>query len=955
MPQLQSPGLLGRRSGTVRAIAIGLVLTSLAVDRVQADPPQPAKKDSSVRARPKDAVLTTSIEPAEAKPGDTVQFRVHVKLNPTWHIYTQAEKQVGDGPRNTIFDLFDAGGLETAGDWSASKKPEEKAEPAFENKVFQFFEDEVVWSIPLQIPATAEAGKKTVRCQAYYQICNPKQCSIAGRWTLPDAVVTIVGGGKAKAEVQAPAGADFDAPNSAAGPAKKDSNPRVRPKGVTFTPTVEPVDVKPGRTVKYKVTVKLDPGLHVYQFAKPGVPGNGPTPTSFDFFDTGTLRPSKEWKSSKDPVAKPEPAFGDNVIVEYFENEVTWSLDLEVPSDAKPGKHTLRSQAGYQICNENSCFPPVYQTLADVEINVVAGDGPAANVTAPPAPAAPSAPQLTATEFKTPAPAAKPAAPISETPAGAEAKTPAVAEAPAIAATSGPVVASAETPALAAKADAPISEIARTAQQGLIPFLIASAIGGLFALAMPCVWPMIPITVNFFVKQGQNGSGKTTGLAIAYCLAIIGIFTSVGVFFSFFFSAAFLQNLANNPWLNLAVAGLFLAFGMSLLGVFELSLPSFVLNASSRGESRGGLIGVFFMALTLTITSFTCTFPVVGGLLVMAAGGNFLYPILGLATFASVVALPFFVLALAPGMLSKLPRSGDWMNSVKVVGGLVEIGAALKFINTAELAYVTPENAWFDAQFVLTAWIILSVVCGIYLLGLFRTDHDYDEVKVGPGRIIFGCMFLGLGLYMAPALFNKPPQGLIWDRLIVGILPPDSSEFSAPDVPLLAAGGESAREVKATSTDPVQAEREEKKLHGVIWGMSLDLAKEEAKTRKQPILIDFTGVNCANCRLMERRVLPRPDVVKLLKEFVTVQLYTDFVPIASLTADQREDLARKNQDRQLDLAAEQTNPFYVIIAPDGKILGSLGGYNEPAVFQDFLTKALGKAHGETNVAQANSR
>ncbi len=245
-----------------------------------------------------------------------------------------------------------------------------------------------------------------------------------------------------------------------------------------------------------------------------------------------------------------------------------------------------------------------------------------------------------------------------------------------------------------------MSEIARRAQEGLIPFLFASALGGLFALVMPCVWPMIPITVNFFVKQGQGGKGKgkTTGLAVTYCLAIIAIFTAVGVLFSFFFSASFLQNLANNPWLNLVVAALFLAFGLSLLGLFEIRLPSFLLNASAQGESRGGLIGVIFMALTLTITSFTCTFPVVGGLLVMAAGGNFLFPILGLATFATVLAFPFFLLALSPGLLSKMPRSGDWMNAVKVVGGLVEIGAALKFLNTAELGYVTPENAWFDAS-----------------------------------------------------------------------------------------------------------------------------------------------------------------------------------------------------------------------------------------------------------------
>ncbi len=469
---------------------------------------------------------------------------------------------------------------------------------------------------------------------------------------------------------------------------------------------------------------------------------------------------------------------------------------------------------------------------------------------------------------------------------------------------------------------------------------------------------MIPITVNFFVKQGQagKGEGKTTSLAIAYCLAIIGIFTGVGVFFSFFFSASFLQNLANNPWLNLVVAALFLAFGLSLLGLFEIRLPNFLLNASSRGESRGGLIGVIFMALTLTITSFTCTFPVVGGLLVMAAGGNFLYPIVGLATFASVLAFPFLLLALSPGLLARMPRSGDWMNSVKVVGGLVEIGAAFKFLNTAELGYVTPENAWFDASVVLTSWIALSAVCGFYLLGFFRTDHDYDDVKVGPGRMVFGTLFLGLALYMAPALFGRPPQSLVWDRLIVGILPPDSSEFNPP-VAVAGTGGEAGAsapsEMRASSPDPSEAQRQEKKIHGVLWGMSLEQARELAAKEKRPILIDFTGVNCANCRLMEQRVLPRPEVVNLLKQFVTVQLYTDYVPIASITAAQRKQLAEHNQETQLDLAQEATNPFYVVLTPDGKEpVASVGGYNEPPVFLNFLTKALEKARGGMKVAQA---
>src|SRR5205814_8974498 len=197
------------------------------------------------------------------------------------------------------------------------------------------------------------------------------------------------------------------------------------------------------------------------------------------------------------------------------------------------------------------------------------------------------------------------------------------------------------------------------------------------------------------------------------------------------------------------------------------------------GEGRGGLIGVVFMAMTLTITSFTCTFPVVGGLLVMAAGGDFLYPILGLATFAAVLALPFFLLALSPSLISRMPRSGDWMNAIKVVGGLVEIGAALKFINTAELAFVPPEDAWFNAHVVLTSWIALSAVCGLYLLGVFRTEHDHDQVKVGPGRLIFGAAFLGLAVVMFPALFGRAPHGQVWPRLIVRRLPPGLRAFSA--------------------------------------------------------------------------------------------------------------------------------------------------------------------------------
>ena len=452
---------------------------------------------------------------------------------------------------------------------------------------------------------------------------------------------------------------------------------------------------------------------------------------------------------------------------------------------------------------------------------------------------------------------------------------------------------------------------------------------------MPCVWPMVPVTVNFFVKQGEKG-GSTTGLAFTYCLAIIGIFTGIGVLFSAILGGSSLSNLANNPWLNATIAALFFAFGLSLLGLFEIRLPNFLLNASAQGEGRGGLVGVVFMASTLSITSFTCTFPVVGGLLIVASRGSYLYPVIGLATFAAVVAVPFFLLALAPGLLAKMPKSGDWMNSVKVVGGLVELAAAFKFVNTAEIGFHSvPEAAWVDEQTLLTVWVAIAAVCGLYLLGLFRTDHDQKDAGIGPGRMVFGSGFLFIALYLAPALFGQAPKGMIYNQLVLGLLPPQGSE------------------VKATSADPVVALTQEKSKHGVLWGMSYDAALAEARKTGKRILIDFTGVNCSNCRQMERTVMPRADVAEKMNQFVTVQLYTDFVPIASISQDQRKALAVANIDREIDLTGEATNPFYVVVDPaTEKTVAQLGGYNDPATFLGFLEKGLTVAPS-TKVADRN--
>jgi thiol:disulfide interchange protein len=727
-------------------------------------------------------------------------------------------------------------------------------------------------------------------------------------------------------------------------PAVKDSKPAFRPAQAKFKTAVKPAEAKPGDIVTFEVTARIDETWHIYQYQKKAA-DQGPRPTQFDFFDTGGLKIEGDWKSSSDPIKKKDDAFPDLESVEFFEHAVTWSIKLKIPSDAKPGPRKLRCQASYQLCSSGpgaSCTFPGAWTLDTAVLNVLAGDAKAAATSSNGTPAASNSNATQASDPKSNGPvetAKTESARLISPKESAGSKTdpaPSDAKPSATSAQSTGSIASKST-------DTGVkTDVEKSIEQGLLSFILLSAGAGLLALVMPCVWPMVPITVNFFVKQGRERQGSTLGLAITYCLSIIGIFTAVGLVFSLAFGASSLQQLATSAWLNGFVAILFLAFGLSLLGLFEIGLPSFLLNASAKRESKGGLVGVVFMALTLTITSFTCTFPVVGGLLVMAAQGKYFYPIIGLATFATVLALPFFLLALAPGLLAKAPKSGDWMNAVKLVGGLIEIGAAFKFINNFELAFVTPDQAWFGAYTVLTIWVALALVCGLYLLGLFRTDHDHDAPRVGPGRMIAGIVFLSGALFLAPALFGNPPQTVIWNRLIVGLLPPDVDSLQSRAQ--LAAGSTGATsgggEVAASSNDPKIAIQQEKTFHGVVWGMSYENALKQAKLENKPVIIDFTGVFCTNCRLMEQSVFPRPEVIERLNKFVRVQLYTDTVPIASITQAERKELAETNALLQNEIVKSLTNPFYVAISPDGKVIDSINGAHEPEVFVAFLDRVL---------------
>ncbi|GIW88933.1 MAG: hypothetical protein KatS3mg108_3257 [Isosphaeraceae bacterium] len=721
-------------------------------------------------------------------------------------------------------------------------------------------------------------------------------------------------------------------------PKRRDS--RVKPPEVTYQTRIEPATAKPGDTVTLSVTVKVAPPWHIYAHA-PTQPVEGPRATQFDLFDPAGLVPSNTWTPDSPPLRKKEPAFPDLDVVEFHEEQVTWSTTLKVPADAQPGRRSIKAQIYFQICDETACKPPTYATLPEATLEILAPN------------AAGGGAARTGRPFRPEAVLAALTVALQDPPA----------------AISAPEASSAST----APATSESSQAESKIREGLVPFLLFAALNGLLALLMPCVWPMVPITVNFFLKRSQSSGGRPIGLALTYCLAIIGIFTGIGLFFSIVFGAASTTALGNNAWLNLLFGLAFIAMGLSLLGLFEFRLPSAWLNKSAALESKGGLIGVVFMAVTLTITSFTCTAPLVGQLLFLASRGHYLYPTLGLLTFATVLALPFFVLALVPSLLQSVPRSGDWMNSVKVVGGLLEIAAAFKFLNTAETSFRGGQasEAILDAQVVLSIWVVSALVAGLYLLGLFRTDHDLETPKVGPIRLVSGTLFLALALYLTPALFGNPPESELY-RSIAGIFPQDSlQEFDSagrirgyvkrdlntvfaqlnqdPSAPVASpadrGGGSPTLEVavEATSSDPQLAIRQHRELIGDLsWGYSYDAALEEAQKTQRPILIDFTGVNCANCRTMEAKVMPAPAVEELMRQFIRVRLHTDFVPIPTLTEDQRLDLGEDNLDLELRLVNQSTSPYYVILDPSGSVLAQQAFDPNVAPFVAFLQNGLSR-------------
>jgi thiol:disulfide interchange protein len=462
---------------------------------------------------------------------------------------------------------------------------------------------------------------------------------------------------------------------------------------------------------------------------------------------------------------------------------------------------------------------------------------------------------------------------------------------------------------------------------------------GLLAILTPCVFPMIPMTVSYFMKSGSKGKVQ----AIIYGLAIIAIYVIFGVLISVLFGADF-GNWLSTHWIpNVLFFFIFIIFAASFFGYFEITMPSWLVNKSVQNEEKGGVMGTIFMAMTLVLVSFSCTGPIVGTVVVQAVGGQVLKPVIGMLGFSLAFAIPFTLFAFFPQWLNKMPKSGGWLNSVKVVLGFIELAFALKFLNVPDQTY-----HWgiLDREIYLGFWIVIFTMMGFYLLGKIKFPHDsdYPAVRSFP-RLMLIIVTFTFVVYLIPGLWGAPLKGISgW------LPPPETQDFDinaiVRDNP--GNGGAVAKSLNVTEA-PKYADIL-KLPHGLQGYFDYDQARKVSKELKKPIFVDFTGHGCTNCREMENRVWSDPMILKRLREnFVLVALYVDDKTIELpkeewyTNADGREIklLGRKNSEIQINKFKANAQPYYVILDSDGNLLVPARAYNlDINAFVEFLDSGV---------------
>lgn len=452
-------------------------------------------------------------------------------------------------------------------------------------------------------------------------------------------------------------------------------------------------------------------------------------------------------------------------------------------------------------------------------------------------------------------------------------------------------------------------------------YFLTSILGGLIGLLMPCVFPMIPMTVSFFMKKEKNGKLH----AIVYGLSIVVIFVLFGIILAAIFGPDF-ANVLSTHWIpNVLFAIIFIIFAISLFGYFEITLPNKWVNKSAKNEQRGGFIGTFFMALTLVLVSFSCTLPIAGAVALNAAGGSFIKPIIGMLGFSLGIAVPFTFFALFPNMLKTLPKSGSWMNTLKVVLAFVELAFALKFVNVPDQTY-----HWgiLDREVYLAFWIVIFALLGFYLLGKIRFPADAEmPVQKSWFRFITAIFVFSFVIYMIPGMFGAPLKA------ISGWLPPmETQDFNITDNIREELETYSFTSNGMDSSSKLETPHYAEFLHlpyGIKGYFDYDQALRVAKQSNKPVFIDFTGHGCTNCRRVEASVwIDKRVQERFANELIVATLYVDDKNIELLPEDYIKNnenqeitkLGDKNMFISLNRYQQNSQPCYFIVDTDGSVL-----------------------------------
>jgi thiol:disulfide interchange protein DsbD len=503
-----------------------------------------------------------------------------------------------------------------------------------------------------------------------------------------------------------------------------------------------------------------------------------------------------------------------NLETETYDKEATFLVELELKKDAPAGPAEIAVTARYQTCDDKQCIPPVRRTsTATLMVDPAA---PQAALAIPPGYAEPTAPKTAAAE-------------------------------------------------------------ASGQDQGWAAFLLVAFGFGLATIFTPCVFPMIPITMSYFLNRESGNRRDSITQAVVFCLGIIVLFSGLGLLTSALVGPVGVSQLGSNPWVNGFITVLFIAFGLSLLGAFEITIPSSILTRLNARSEKGGFVGTLVMGLTFSLASFACVGPFVGTLLAGSLGTSSARPIAGMVTFAAGLALPFFLLALFPSYLKRLPRSGGWLARVKVVMGFVILAASLKYLSSVDQVL-----GWgvLTRERFLAAWIVLTAMAGLYLLGFVRLEGIKPEDRMGLGRLLAGMAFLVLALSFWPGMSGARLG--YWDAY----------------VPAAEAGSGSPQSGGLTWLKNQYRE-------------ALDQARREGKL----VFVNFTGYACANCHWMESNMLPRPEVAAQLQRFVLVELYTDGTDAAS----------EENQKLESSKFGTIATPFYAIVDPSENVIATSAG------------------------------